>query len=27
MKCGNCGCDLPEGTKFCPVCGMKQVKD
>lgn len=25
MKCRNCGAEMPEGTKFCPVCGSSQV--
>lgn len=24
MKCGNCGADLPEGSKFCSECGSEQ---
>ena len=21
--CGNCGAQIPDGTKFCPECGQK----
>ena len=24
MRCTNCGCELPEGAKFCFSCGAKQ---
>lgn len=23
MKCNNCGAELPEGEKFCAVCGQQ----
>lgn len=26
MKCISCGCELPEGAKFCGKCGAKQEK-
>lgn len=26
MKCYNCGADLPNGSKFCGVCGAQQLK-
>jgi hypothetical protein len=22
-KCGNCGAELPEGSRFCPECGLR----
>jgi RNA polymerase subunit RPABC4/transcription elongation factor Spt4 len=25
LYCGNCGRDIPEGTKFCPSCGSPQT--
>ena len=27
MKCFNCGCDLPDGAKFCANCGTKQPEE
>ena len=24
MKCINCGCELPEGARFCGNCGTPQ---
>ncbi|MGN0400413.1 MAG: zinc ribbon domain-containing protein [Blautia sp.] len=27
MKCFNCGCDLPDGARFCASCGTKQPEE
>lgn len=27
MKCVNCGCELPDGSKFCFSCGAKQPEE
>ena len=24
-KCWNCGADMPDGTRYCPVCGKDQT--
>ena len=27
MKCTNCGCELPDGARFCASCGAQQPEE